>query len=126
MRIRFTAPRFSYMPVCRRPDSCRYRQKRLPTLSRLSVSAEVSVDVGGGCRCWQKRLPTLGGVVSVGGGRGRPGFGRWRVGDAGELSGFPGSRLFSRIRRGSLRESDGLADLSQRERWKSAVHENRP
>ena len=50
-------------------------------------------------------------TVSVGGGRRRPGFGRWCVGDVGELSGFPGLRLFSRIRRGSLRESGVLADI---------------
>ena len=50
-------------------------------------------------------------TVSVGGGRGRLGLGRWCVDDAGELSGFPGSCLFSRIRRGSLRESGVLADI---------------
>ena len=50
-------------------------------------------------------------AVSVGRGRGRLGLGRWRVDDVGELSGFPGLRLFSRIRRGSLRESGVLADI---------------
>ena len=61
----------------------------------LSVSVEAFADAGV--------------TVSVGG-RG-PGLGRWRAGDAGELSGFPGLRLFSRIRRGSLRESGVLADI---------------
>ena len=58
-----------------------------------------------------KASADAGAAVSVGGGRGRLGFGRWRAGDAGELSGFPGLRLFARIRRGSLRESGVLADI---------------
>ena len=62
-----------------RPQPCQCRQRRLLMLVWLSVSVEAFADAEV--------------TVSVGG-RG-PGLGRWRVGDAGELSGFPGLRLFS-------------------------------
>ena len=99
---------YARLPTLSQPRQC--CQNRLPTLSQPSVSLEafadagLTVSVGGGvCRRW--------GGCQCRWRQGRPGFGRWCVGDVGELSGFPGLRLFSRIRRGSLRESGVLADI---------------